>query len=481
MGYALFPMGRLLLINAAEPEETRAAVVEDGRLEEYRCERAAVGSLVGNIYKGNVKNLERGIGAAFIDLGVGRNGFLHVSACPGAPARIEERFAVGDEAIVQVTRDSIGSKGPMLSGDLSLPGRFLVLLPFAKGGGVSRRIGAGDDRAKLRDLAKDLERRAGAALIVRTAAADQGRRELLRDLRELKRVWAAVQAKAAAEPAPALLYEESDLVARALRDLVDREVKGIVVDTPEALARAREVMASIQPELLERLRLHAGGEPLFHAHGIEEQVDRIHARRVPLPGGGSIVFDRTEALVAVDVNSGRTREEELEETALRTNLEAAESIARELRLRDLGGVIVVDFIDLREAAHGKALERAFKEALARDRARVRPGRLGEFGIFPLTRQRRGAGAPRRPCPRCRGAGDAVQPEEVALRVFRELRAKSARRGRTRFRARVSPEVAEVLLRTRSGVLEALEQESRRKVAIETDPGLPPDGWAVEAG
>jgi ribonuclease E len=474
-------MGRHLLINAAEPEETRAAVVEEGRIEEYRLERAAHGSLVGNIYKGTVRNLERGIGAAFVDLGIGRNGFLHVSACLDGPARIEDRFSVGDDAIVQVTRDSIGSKGPMLSQDLSLPGRFLVLLPFAKGGGVSRRIGGEDDRTKLRELVRDLERRAGAALIVRTAAADQGGRELVRDLRHLKRVWASIEARAASEPAPALLYEEGDLVARTLRDLVDRDVKEIVVDTPEALARARDVMAAIQPALAERLRLHAGPEPLFHAHGIEEQVDRIHARRVPLPGGGSVVFDRTEALVAVDVNSGRTREEELEETALRTNLEAAEAIARELRLRDLGGVIVVDFIDLVESAHTKAVERAFKDALARDRARVRPGRLGEFGIFPLTRQRRGGGATARPCPRCGGTGDLLHPEEIALRVFRELRARAARRGRSGIRARMSPEVLEVLLRTRKGLIEALSEEARRKVVVEADPGLPAGGWAVEAG
>ncbi len=474
-------MGRLLLLNAAEPEETRAAVVEDGRLEEYRSERAARGSLVGNIYKGRVKNLERGIGAAFVDLGIGRNGFLHVSSCPGAPARIEERFALNDDVVVQVTRESIGSKGPVLSGDLSLPGRFLVLLPFAKAGGVSRRIDVEDDRAKLREFARDLERRAGAGLIVRTAAADQGRRELLRDLRDLKRAWAAIEARAAAEAAPALLYEESDLVARALRDLVDKDVKEIVTDTPEALARAREIMAAIQPALSERLRLHAGKEPLFHAFGIEEQVDRLHARRVPLPGGGSVVFDRTEALVAVDVNSGRTREEELEETALKTDLEAAETIAREIRLRDLGGVIVVDFIDLREAAHGKALERAFREALASDRARVRPGRLCDFGIFPLTRQRRGAGPPPRACPRCGGTGDLVSPEEVAVRVFRELRARAARRGRAGIRARVNPEVAEILLRTRKGLIEALGEDARRSVVVEPDPGLPAGGWAVEAG
>jgi len=477
-------MGRLLLINAAEPEETRAAVVEDGRLEEFRCERAAAGSLVGNIYNGKVVNLERGIGAAFVDLGVGRNAFLHVSACPGAApdgrTRIEDILAVGDDVLVQVTRESIGPKGPMLTGDLSLPGRFLVFLPFSEGGGVSRRIDGEDDRTKLRELARELEKRAGAALIVRTAAADRKRRELLRDLRQLKRVWASIRAKAESQPAPALLYEESDLVTRALRDLVDRDVTSIVVDTPEARERANELIAAIQPELSDRLRLHAGGEPLFHAHGIEEQIDLLRARRVALPGGGSVVFDRTEALVAVDVNSGRTREDELEETALRTNLEAAEVIGRQLRLRDLGGVIVVDFIDMREQANMRALERAFKEVLSRDRARVRPGRLGDFAIFALTRQRTGAGmAPRRPCPRCAGAGETVLPEDVALRVFRELRARAFRRGRSGLRARVCAEVAEALERTRSGVLKALSEETRREVAVVPDPALPPDGWVVE--
>jgi ribonuclease E len=471
-------VGRLLLINAAEPEETRAAVVADGRLEEYRCAKASAGTILGNIYKGRVINLERGIGAAFVDIGTGRNGFLHLSACAGAAngKRIEDLFAVGDEALVQVTRDSIGAKGPMLTGDLSLPGRLLVLLPFAHEGGVSRRIGDGEDRAKLRDLVRELELRAGAGLIVRTAAADRGARDLLRDLRELKRAWASIRERAAASAAPALLYQESDLVARALRDLVDREVTEIVMDTPEALERARGlVRAGLS------LRLHESNEPLFHAFGIEAQIDLLRSRRVPLPGGGSVVFDRAEALVAVDVNSGRTREEELEETAFRTNLEAAEVIARQLRLRDLGGVVVVDFIDLSDAAHVRAVERAFKTALLRDRARVRPGRFGEFGIFALTRQRTGAGVmPWRACPRCAGTGEVVHPEETALRVFRELRARAARRGKAGIRARVGVEVAEILMRTRRGALQALGEEARRSVTVEPDPALPPDGWAVES-
>jgi ribonuclease E len=469
---------RVLLINAAEAGETRAALVEDGRVEEFRCEHAATQTLVGNIYKGTIVNLESGIGAAFVDLGEGRNGFLHESAW-----NRDAPFALGNEIVVQVTRESIGSKGPMLTGDVSLPGRFLVLLPYSSGGGVSRRIGETGNRNELRALAKELEERSGSALIVRTAGANRTKRELMRDLRALQRLWTAVEGRAQDAVAPALLYAESDLVARAIRDLVDPSVSDIHVDTPEALDAARRTVRLVQPELAARLRLHAAPEPLFHAFAVETQIDRLHARRVALPGGGSLVFDRTEALVAVDVNSGRMREGEgLEETAKKTNLEAAEEVARQLRLRDLGGVVVVDFIDMREADNVREVERAFREWLARDRARVRPGRLGAFGIFVLTRRRAGAGgaAVRRACPRCEGTGEVIHPDEVALRVFRELRARACRRGRRGLRARVSPGVAEILQGARSAVVDALSGESGREIAVEADASLPADGWEVVA-
>jgi len=473
----------LLLINDSEPEETRAALVEDGRVVDYRCERAAAVSLVGNIYKGRVVNLERGIGAAFVDVGVGRNGFLHVSACADVDetTRIEDLYAIGDTALVQVTRESIGSKGPMLTGQLSLPGRFVVFLPGNEGGGISRHIVDADERSQLRALAKELEKRSGAGVILRTAAAHRTKRDLMRDLRTLRRLWDSIEAQARGARAPALLYAESDLVGRALRDMVDRKVEEIHVDTPEALERARETVRALQPELLDRLRLHAGGDPLFHAFGIEAQIDRLRVRRVPLPGGGSVVFDRTEAMVAVDVNSGRMRDENgLEETALRTNLEAAEEIARQLRLRDLGGVVVVDFIDMRDARNQKEVERAFRARLRQDRARVRPGRLGAFGIFALTRQRTGAGGlgARRPCPRCGGAGEVASADEVALRVFRELRARAAAPGRAALLARVGGEVATALA-ARASVVDALAEESGRGISIEPDPSLPSGGWTVQ--
>jgi len=224
-------------------------------------------------------------------------------------------------------------------------------------------------------------------------------------------------------------------------------------------------------------------EPLFHAFDIETQIDRLHARRVALPGGGSVVFDRTEALVAVDVNSGRMREQVgLEETARKTNLEAAEEVARQLRLRDLGGVVAVDFIDMRDAENIKAVERAFRTHLARDRARVRPGRLGAFGIFALTRRRAGAGGVvvRRACPRCEGSGVVIHPDEIALRVFRELRARASGKGRRGLRARVSPGVAEILRGPRRAVVDALSGDSGRAIEVDADPSLPPDGWEVVA-
>jgi ribonuclease E len=348
---------------------------------------------------------------------------------------------------------------------------------------VSRRIGENEDRTKLRALARELEQGAGAGLIVRTAGAGSSRRELLRDLRTLQRLWEAIGEQFESASAPALIYAESDLVGRALRDLVDREVEQIHVDTPEAHARAAEMLRAIQPEYVERLKLHDSSVPIFHGFQLETEIDSLRSRKVELPGGGSLVFDSTEALVAVDVNSGRMREEDgLEETALRTNLEAAPEIARQLRLRDLGGVVVVDFIDMRDPQHIKDVERAFRTALRRDRARLRPGRLGAFGIFALTRQRAGAGSAdgRRPCARCGGTGEVVRPEEVALRVFREIMARAAGSEAGGLRVRLSPDVAETLRAMRSAALSALSEETGRAIRLEADPELPPGGWRLEA-
>jgi ribonuclease E len=477
-------MSRTLLINATEPEERRAALVEDGRLIEFMAERKASVTLVGNLYRGRVVNLETGIGAAFVDIGVGRNAFLHVSDCLGAveDGRIDEHASLGQELLVQVTRDSIGSKGPVLTANVSLPGRFVVLLPFAAAGGVSRRIDDAGDKSRLRALTRSLEGELGSAVILRTAAAERDTEEVLHDGRRLAQLWRAVNERAGRGSGPRLLFAE-DLIARAVRDLVDDQVEEIIVDAPEALDRAEETVAAVQPALKERLRLHEDAMPLFHDCGIEEEVDRLVARRVPLPGGGSIVFDSTEALIAVDVNSGRTRTEEgLEETALQTNLEAAVEIARQLRLRDLGGVIAVDFIDQKEPEHVRAVDSAFRAELARDRAHLRPDRLGAFGTFVLTRRRAGDGTlvASRTCPRCGGRGEVLRPETIAVRVWRELLARAAAGGLAPLVVRLGAEVAEALQALRGSALTALAEEAGREVRIEADAALAAEEWRIDA-
>jgi len=447
---------RVLLVNDLDPGETRAALVHDGTVGEYRCERSADRNLVGHVYKARVVNLERGIGAAFLDLGVGVNGFLHVSDCAEEVERIEDRFGVGDEATVQVTREAVGDKGPVLTEDVSLPGRSLVLLPFAAAGGVSRRIGDGEDRQQLRALLADLEREAGGAVIVRTAAADRTPEELLDDARSLRGRWDAIRARARAAAAPACLYAEDDVILRSLRDWLDDRVGRVVVDTEEAEAAVRAVVGD------GRVHRHEDPAPLFHAHGIEAQLDRVVTRWTLLPGGGSIVFDRTEALVAVDVNSGTTREREgFEETALRTNLEACEEAARQLRLRDLGGVVVVDFIDMRDPAGVRQVDERFRACLAADRARIRVGGLGPFALFTLTRQR---------------TGDGVVPDArtTAYRVLREVRARVAA-GEKRLLAGVADEVRGPLLRL------LVQADLADHVSVVAASGQDPRGWAVDRG
>jgi ribonuclease E len=479
-------MERLLLINASETDETRIVLLEGGRVEEYRRERAAGSSLVGNVYKGRVVNLETPIGAAFVDIGIGRNGFLHESDLPGGGEARGSGDAgglppLGAEIVVQVTRDSVGPKGPVLSADPSLPGRFLVLLPLSRAGGVSRRIATNGARDQLRALARALGNRAGAGLIVRTAAAEATARELARDLRSLQRLWASIEERSSSASPPALLHAEGDLIGRTLRDRADGGLDAIVVDTPEALARVEEALRTSRKAPVPRVRLHEGPAPLFHAFGVEEQVDQLLARRVPLPGGGSLVIDRTEAMVAIDVNSGRSREESgLEETALRTNLEAAAEAARQIRLRDLGGVVAVDFIDMKSAGSCRAVERAFREALRRDPAPVNAGKLGQFAVFVLTRRRAGGDgvAGGAICPRCGGAGQVVSPDTVALRVFRELMAKAAGRGRSPLTARLAPEAAERLRTVRAGALRALSEERGREIRVEAEPSFPPDRWEI---
>ncbi|MCO6454170.1 MAG: Rne/Rng family ribonuclease, partial [Pirellulaceae bacterium] len=387
-------MKKEMLINVSQPEECRIAVIEDGLLEELYIERASQDNYVGNIYKGRVVNLEPSIQAAFVDFGVGRNGFLHISDVepqyfrqggydpsepleerggrghsdddddddddddrgrqrrrrqrPGARPRvkppIQEIFRRGDEVLVQVIKEGIGSKGPTLSTYISIPGRYLVLMPALGRVGVSRKIEDEEARRRLRDTLLELNPPKGLGFIVRTAGQDRARKELSRDMAYLLRLWKVIVRRMRKAPAPTDIYEESDMIIRTIRDIFTSDVDAIYIDEESAFERAREFLRLVMPRHVGRLKLFDAKDPLFHKYKLEQEIANIHRREVSLKGGGSIVIDSTEALVAIDVNSGNFRtDESAEETAYQLNLSAAREIARQLRLRDLGGVIVNDF------------------------------------------------------------------------------------------------------------------------------------------
>src|SRR5690606_14657339 len=388
------PMKKEMLINVVQPEESRIAIIEDGVLEELYVERTSVESYVGNVYKGRIVNIEPSIQAVFVDFGVGRNGFLHVSdveyqyykhllsederkqienppKAKGPKGKrfnersarnkppIQEIFKRGSEVLVQVIKEGIGTKGPTLSTYISIPGRYLVLMPGLQRVGVSRKIADDVARRKLRDALNDLNPPPGLGFIIRTAGLDRTKADLQRDLNYLMRLWHLVVRRIQKYPGPIDIYEESDMIIRTIRDIYTAEVDAVWIDEPKAYERAREFMQVVMPKHVNRVQLCDGKEPLFHKFRIEDEILRIQNRHVPLKGGGSIVIDQTEALVAIDVNSGNFRaDDDAEETAYQVNLRAAEEISRQIRLRDLGGVIVNDFIDMRDERHRRGVEKA---------------------------------------------------------------------------------------------------------------------------
>jgi len=459
-------MKKEMLVNALQPEESRIAIVENGVLEELYIERNSLENFVGNIYKGRVVNIEPSIQAAFVDFGVGRNGFLHVSdveyqyykhlAGPGGsvPARpdddddeeeddrpqrgkkrfnersvrnkppIQEIFKRGSEVLVQVIKEGIGTKGPTLSTYISIPGRYLVLMPGLQRVGVSRKITDEATRRQLRTILEALNPPEGLGFIIRTAGIERSQKDLQRDLNYLLRLWKVIVRRIKKTRAPVDIYQESDMVIRTIRDIYNAEIETIWIDEPETFERAREFLKVVLPRHANRLQLYEGKEPIFHKYRIEDEITRIQQRHVPLVGGGSLVIDQTEALVAIDVNSGNFRaDNDAEETAYQMNLRAAAEICRQIRLRDLGGVIVNDFIDMREERHRRGVERALRDAIRRDRARSKILRISPFGLIEMTRQRIRPSLRRsvyEDCPCCRGTALVKTAESVAIEVVRLL-------------------------------------------------------------
>jgi ribonuclease E len=468
-----------MLINAQDPEAVRVAVLDGESLESYQIEVAERGLTRGNIYRGVIANIQPSLNAAFIDYGTDKHGFLAIQdvvpdayyrqPANGGRARIEEVLERGKPIVVQVQKEPEGSKGAALTTNLSLAGRYLVLTPFDPVVGVSRKVEEEESRRHLKELAASLKVPEGCGVIVRTNAHDQSKVTLNRDLAALLRVWKRVEAEARQGRGTRLLYSDQDLLTRAVRDFLDGSITEVLVDDDAAFEKAAEYMRAFMPRTKTKLVRYAERTPLFARFDLEPQIDRIYERTVPLPAGGSLVIDRTEALTAIDVNSGRaTRASSQEETALLTNLEAAREVARQLRLRDIGGLVVVDFIDMRSQKSQRKVEKELREAMKADKARSTVGKISSNGLLEINRQRIQQALlmrTHRPCPTCGGMGRISSPEMVALALLRRIEARAATGSLKAVKIGLHPELADSFQNSRRRELAALEQEFDLRVEI----------------
>ena len=471
-----------MLFNATQAEELRVAIVDGQKLIDLDIESAAKEQKKSNIYKAVITRIEPSLEAAFVDYGSERHGFLPFKEIsrsyfqPGVEpgkATIREALREGQELIVQVDKDERGNKGAALTTFISLAGRYLVLMPNnPRGGGVSRRV-EGDERAELREVMDQLQVPQGMSLIARTAAIGRSAEELQWDLNYLMQLWKAIEGAANQQKGAFLIYQEGSLVIRAIRDYFQPDIGEILIDTDEVFEQARQFMAHVMPATVNRIKRYRDDVPLFSRFQIEHQIESAYARQVNLPSGGAIVIDHTEALVSVDVNSGRaTRGADIEETAFKTNLEAAEEVARQLRLRDLGGLIIIDFIDMENQRNQREVENRLRDALRHDRARVQTGKISRFGLMELSRQRlRPALAETSyiPCPRCSGTGHIRSAESAALHILRILEEEAMKENTGAVHVQVPVDVATFLLNEKRPDIQAIEL--RHKVTILLIPNI----------
>jgi ribonuclease E len=480
-------MIRKMLINAEDAEESRVAIVADGILEEFDIETCHKEQNKSNIYKGVVVKVEAGLQAAFVDYGGRRAGFLPLGevhptcyadpdlAKRGGRVRIHDVLKRNQELLVQVVKDEIGTKGAALSTYISLPGRYLVLMPGVDATRVSRKIEDEAQRRQLKEIVAQLAPPPGTGVIIRTAGLDRTKQELQRDMAYLLKLWETILAQAKQLPAPSVVYEERDLVIRSIRDYFTPDIAEILVDDREVFKRAREFLQAIMPRYVNRIKLYREKRPIFSKYQLEDQIEAIFEDKIPLKSGGSIVIERTEAMVSIDVNSGRsTQERGMEETAFKTNMEAGEEIARQLRLRDLGGLVVIDFIDMRDRKHIQEVERCLKNALKRDKARTEMSRISKFGLLEVSRQRLKPALQDEtslPCPHCKGQGLIRSKESLGLTVLRKIQAAAVKGNLLTAKAKVPLEAANYLLNEKRDRLLKLEQEYGIRVHVEGDATL----------
>ena len=472
-----------MLFNATQTEELRVAIVDGQKLIDLDIETAGKEQRKSNIYKGVITRIEPSLEAAFVDYGNERHGFLpfkEVSRSffqnPDAdPARvsIKEALREGQELIVQVDKDERGNKGAALTTFISLAGRYIVLMPNnPRGGGVSRRV-EGEDRNELRDTISQLEVPPGMSIIARTAGIGRSVEELNWDLSYLMQLWNAIETAAKQQSGAYLIYQEGSLVIRAIRDYFHQEIGEILIDTEAIYEQAKQFMGHVMPLNVNRVKLYKDDVPLFSRFQIEHQIETAYSRQVPLPSGGAVVIDHTEAMVTIDVNSARaTRGADIEETATRTNLEAADEIARQLRLRDLGGLVVIDFIDMESARNQRDVENRLRDALRYDRARVQTGKISRFGLLELSRQRLQTSLGETShiaCPRCHGTGHIRSIESSALHILRILQEEAMKDGTAAVHAQVPIDVATYLLNEKRNEFHSIE--TRLKVTVLLIPNV----------
>jgi ribonuclease G len=489
---------RELLVNATPPE-TRVAVIEEGRTVEVFHERRARQGLVGNVYLARVHRILPGMHAAFVSLGLERDAFLYVedllpasveadeeagdARAGRAPdsARIDDLLREGQDVVVQVTKDPLSGKGPRVTANIALPGRALVCLPGARGVGVSRRITDEAERERLRRILEEFG--PGAGWIARTAAQGSGISEFLADKNYLENLAGRIRARSEKASGPLLLHRELDLPLRSIRDLVTPDFAAIRVDDPGTYERISEFLAPAAPDLASRLELYEGSEPLFERFGVEKEIESALKNRVHLSSGGSVVIHQTEALVAIDVNTGKfVGSDALEETVFTTNLEAVAEIARQIRLRDLGGILVVDFIDMEDPEHRREVVEQFEKELAKDRARTRLLQISEFGLVEITRQRSRGNLEKtltRFCPCCGGSGRVKTDLSVALDLRRQLLASGAlyTPGET-VRLRVRSSLARLLAEEEPDLLPEIEGRLKVRFDLVEDDSLPPTEYEI---
>lgn len=488
-----------ILINA-ESLETRVAVLEDGKLEAFFIERPSEERIVGSIFKGRIQNLEDGLQAAFVDIGLRKNAFIHYwDMIPEDAARLEaeegverphaarkkryppgemaKRFPIGSEILVQVTKDAIGTKGPRVTANISIPGRYLVLMPGTRLKGVSRKIEDAKERERLKKILARLPVPDSVGLIVRTAGEGARKVSFVRDVRGLLETLKEIEQRIREQPAPCCVYQELGLVERVVRDSLTEDVDRIVVDSREVYERLKPMVARISRRARNRLKLYDGEAPIFDHFDVERQIENAFRRKVWLKSGGYLVFDETEALVAIDVNTGRHKgPDDQDEAILQVNLEAAEEIARQLRLRNIGGLIVIDFIDMRQKKHQNQVYRALKDALRKDRARNNVLPVSPLGLVEMTRQRAEesiSAVTYMNCPYCEGRGKVKSVLTMSVEIQRriaEVFRRQQRAGSTpALRVHVNPTVLERLRREDEPLLVELQQKYGGRLTFVPDP------------